>query len=266
MTVMEFEGRTEREAVARAASELGSESFDVEVLEKAGGLFGRGRVKIRVRPLAAIPDPMKPAQQEKAERRKPVPRARSKSQPRSGPETADASADIIPETSVDPPTKEVVEAVSSFLSGITERMGIPGTAAYKEMKGSKALFEITSDSSSLLVGKKGKNLDALQLLANTYLNKVAGDDTPRRVVLDSEGYRAWREDSLTRMARRTADLAVKTGSSRLLEPMNSFERRLVHTAVNERTDVVTKSEGEGLYKRVRIIARGSTNRRPRSRR
>ena len=93
MTVMEFEGKTEREAVARAASELGSESFDVEVLEKAGGLFGRGRVKIRVRQLAVIPDPMKPAQQEKAERRKPPPQARSKSQPRSGSETPDAPAE-----------------------------------------------------------------------------------------------------------------------------------------------------------------------------
>ena len=297
MTVMEFEGRTEREAVARAASELGSESFDVEVLEKAGGLFGRGRVKIRVRPLTAIPDPMKPAQQGKQGRSRPQ-RQRSRSserQPKSHPErqaqfepqpqdpeseferqprhlhsepdaSAEASVNITPQVPVDPPPAEVVEAVSSFLSGMTERMGIPGTAAYKEMEGSKALFEITSDSSSLLIGKKGKNLDALQLLANTYLNRVAGDDTPWRVVLDSEGYRARREDSLTRMAQRTADLAVKTGSSRLLEPMNPFERRLVHKAVNDRADVVTKSEGEGLYKRVRIIARGSTNRRPRARR
>ena len=58
MTAMEFEGRTEREAVAKAAAELGSESFDVEILEKTGGLFGRSKVRIRVRALTAIPDPM----------------------------------------------------------------------------------------------------------------------------------------------------------------------------------------------------------------
>lgn len=257
MTVMEFEGRSEREAVARAAAELGSESFDVEVLEKAGGLFGRGRVKIRVRPLTAIPDPMNP---ERSGRRKPRTAVPRESGNPGKPENP------VPEIPADPPPKEVVDAVSSFVAGMTERMGIPGSAAYREMDGSKALFEITSDSSNLLIGKKGKNLDALQLLANTYMNKVAGDDSPWRVVLDSEGYRARREDSLIRMARRTADLAVKTGSSRLLEPMNPFERRLVHTAVNERDDVVTKSEGEGLYKRVRIIAKDGANRRPRSRR
>ena len=254
MTVMEFEGRSEREAVARAAAELGSESFDVEVLEKAGGLFGRGRVKIRVRPLTAIPDPMNP---ERSQRRNPRTAA---------PRASGNPGNPVSEIPADPPPKEVVDAVSSFVAGMTERMGIPGSAAYREMDGSKALFEITSDSSNLLIGKKGKNLDALQLLANTYMNKVAGDDSPWRVVLDSEGYRARREDSLIRMARRTADLAVKTGSSRLLEPMNPFERRLVHTAVNERDDVVTKSEGEGLYKRVRIIAKDGANRRPRSRR
>lgn len=260
MTVMEFEGRSEREAVARAAAELGSESFDVEVLEKAGGLFGRGRVKIRVRPLTAIPDPMNP---ERSRRRKPRTAAPRESGYPGNPRNPE---NPVPEIPADPPPKEVVDAVSSFVAGMTERMGIPGSAAYREMDGSKALFEITSDSSNLLIGKKGKNLDALQLLANTYMNKVAGDDSPWRVVLDSEGYRARREDSLIRMARRTADLAVKTGSSRLLEPMNPFERRLVHTAVNERDDVVTKSEGEGLYKRVRIIAKDGANRRPRSRR
>ena len=266
MTVMEFEGRTEREAVARAAAELGSESFDVEVLEKSGGLFGRGRVKIRVRPLTAIPDPMNP---ERSEHRKPRPAAPRESRKAGDPRDSGnpgTPGNPVPEIPADPPPKEVVDAVSSFVAGMTERMGIPGSAAYREMDGSKALFEITSDSSNLLIGKKGKNLDALQLLANTYMNKVAGDDAPWRVVLDSEGYRARREDSLIRMARRTADLAVKTGSSRLLEPMNPFERRLVHTAVNERDDVVSKSEGEGLYKRVRIIAKGSMNRRPRSRR
>lgn len=266
MTVMEFEGRSEREAVARAAAELGSESFDVEVLEKAGGLFGRGRVKIRVRPLTAIPDPMNP---ERSQRRKPRTAApRESGNPGDSGESGNPRnpENPVSEIPADPPPKEVVDAVSSFVAGMTERMGIPGSAAYREMDGSKALFEITSDSSNVLIGKKGKNLDALQLLANTYMNKVAGDDSPWRVVLDSEGYRARREDSLIRMARRTADLAVKTGSSRLLEPMNPFERRLVHTAVNERDDVVTKSEGEGLYKRVRIIAKDGANRRPRSRR
>ena len=253
MTVMEFEGRTEREAVARAAAELGSESFDVEVLEKGGGLFGRGKVKIRVRPLTTVPDPMKNGSRFYTEEKiRPL--------PASTPERDEA------EIPAEPPSTDVVEAVSSFVEGITERMDLPASVTYKEMDGTKAVFEITSESSNILIGKKGKNLDALQLLANVYLIKVAGDHAPLRVVLDTEGYRERREESLIRIAHRTADEAVRTRSNRLLEPMNPFERRLIHTAINDRDDVLTKSEGEGLYKRVRIIAKGRSQRRSRDRR
>jgi spoIIIJ-associated protein len=258
MTAMEFEGRTEREAVAKAAAELGSESFDVEVLEKTGGLFGRSKVRIRVRALTAIPDPMgagdsstktnkgnnrkSRAPQVQAEKRKPVEKPRKVEEP---------------EVPVDPPTDDVLKALSTFVEGMIERMGYSGTAAHKNQDGAKLIFEITSESSNILIGKKGKNLDALQLLANVYLNRVAGDEAPWRVVLDTEGYRARREESLVRMAHRVADEAARTRSSRLLEPMNPFERRLVHTAINDREDVVTKSEGDGLYKRVRIMAKGA---------
>ncbi|MCK5735267.1 MAG: hypothetical protein KAH21_02270, partial [Spirochaetaceae bacterium] len=76
-------------------------------------------------------------------------------------------------------------------------------------------------------------------------------------VLDTEGYRARREESLVRMAHRMADEAVRSHSSRLLEPMNPFERRLIHTAINDRDDVLTKSEGDGLYKRVRVMAKAN---------
>jgi len=267
MTAMEFEGRTEREAVAKAAAELGSESFDVEVLEKSGGLFGRSKVRIRVRTLSAIPDPMasgdssaangknknrkgRPAQRENRQN-KPIERTRKVEEP---------------EVDVDPPKEKVLNAVSAFVEGMIERMGFEAKAVYNKSDGSKLIFEISSESSNILIGKKGKNLDALQLLTNVYLNRVAGDEAPWRIVLDTEGYRARREESLVRMAHRMADEAVRSHSSRLLEPMNPFERRLIHTAINDRDDVVTKSEGDGLYKRVRVMAKGASRGRSRARR
>ncbi len=262
MTTMEFEGRTEREAVAKAAAELGSESFDVEILEKAGGIFGRGKVRIRVRALTSIPDPMAGTSSDnhggrkknsKPERKEPVERA-----------TIPVKREL--EEPVDPPSAEITAKVVAFIEGMIERMGFPGKAALSGQEGAKLIFELTSDSSSILIGKKGKNLDALQLLANVYLNRVVGEEAPWRVVLDTEGYRARREESLIRMAHRVADEAVRTRSSRLLEPMNPFERRLIHTAINERDDVVTKSEGDGLYKRVRVIAKGASRNRGRGRR
>ena len=238
MTTMEFEGRTEREAVAKAAAELGSESFDVEVLEKGGGIFGRGKVKIRVRALTSIPDPMASGDSSSRKNNKgnsrksgrpdsPAPRPRVEAQPR--PVRVEE-----PQEPVDPPSDEIIRKLAEFVEGMIERMGFPGTVAHKDMDGAKLIFELTSESSSILIGKKGKNLDALQLLANVYLNRVAGDEAPWRIVLDTEGYRARREESLVRMAHRVADEAARTRSSRLLEPMNPFERRLVHTAINER--------------------------------
>ena len=264
MTTLEFEGRTEREAVAKAAAELGSESFDVEVLEKAAGLFGRGKVRIRVRSLESIPDPMGSGDSNSRSREN---RGGGKRSNRPRPAESDKPArPAEPEEPVDPPSDDVLGKMAAFVEGMIERMGFPGSVAHSGQEGAKLIFEMTSESSSILIGQKGKNLDALQLLANVYLNRVAGDEAPWRIVLDTEGYRARREESLVRMAHRVADEAARTRSSRLLEPMNPFERRLVHTAINERDDVVTKSEGDGLYKRVRIMAKGASRGRSRNRR
>ena len=265
MTSMEFEGRTEREAVAMAAAELGSESFDVEVLEKSGGLFGRSKVRIRVRALSAIPDPMASGDsssgKNKGKNRRSRPVQKENRQPVERPRRTEE-----PEEDLDPPKKDVLDAVSAFVEGMIERMGFEAKTEYNRSTGSKLIFEITSESSNILIGKKGKNLDALQLLTNVYLNRVAGDEVPWRIVLDTEGYRDRREESLIRMAHRMADEAVRSHSSRLLEPMNPFERRLIHTAINDRDDVVTKSEGDGLYKRVRVMAKGAHRGRSRARR
>lgn len=112
---------------------------------------------------------------------------------------------------------------------------------------------IESEHSNILIGKKGKNLDALQLIINVYAGRLGCE---RRVILDSENYRIRREENLVKLARKTAEQVRKTRSSRLLEPMNPFERRLIHTALNDMKDIDTKSEGDGLFKQVRIIYRG----------
>ena len=249
MKNMEFEGRTEREAVAFAAAELGSESFDVEILEKSSGLFGRGKVRIKVRPLDSIPDPLYSGD---SYENKTTQNSRS-----SRISKTEVKEKI--EVPADAPSKDLQNQICEYIEGIIERMGFSGTASYKGMVGFKAVFEISSESSNILIGRKGRNLDAIQLLINAILNRIVGDVTAMRIVIDTDGYRARREESLVRMAHRMADEIVRNRSSRLLEPMNPFERRLIHTTISVRDDVITKSEGEGLYKRVRITAR-SVNR------
>jgi len=247
---MEFEGRTEREAVAKAAAELGSESFDVEVLERGGGLFGKGKVRISVRKLSSIPDPMGSGDSSRT----------NKEKKEASTENKEIEQEEVPKE--DAPTGKQLKEITDFVEGVIKRMGYPGELKFRKVEAGKLIFDITSTHSSILIGKKGRNLDSLQLLANVYLGKVVGENGPWRIILDAEGYRARREKSLIRMAHHAADETVKDGSSRLLEPLNPFERRLIHTAIGSRGDVISQSEGTGLYKRVRIFAGRMGNKKP----
>ncbi len=245
MKTMEFEGRTEQEAVKRAAAELGSESFDVEVIEKSGGFFGRSKVRIRVKLLTSIPNPI----------------SGSKTLPES-----DSSTDARMDETLDPPPDQFLEKSSEFAEGILKRMGYESKVRFKKMDGAKVILEVTSNFSNIIIGKKGKNLDALQVLVNVFFFRLVKDVNPWRIVIDTEGYRARQEEALIRTAHRAADEVIRTGSNRLLEPMNPFERKLIHTTIENREDVVTRSEGDGLYKRVKIIAGKARNKKNRNRR
>jgi len=218
--IREFEGKTEKEAISKAVAELGlqQDEFDVEILETvSNGIFKRGSVKIRVHV------------EEESASTSPM----------------DFDGDLEKETAV-------------FVSNIIEKMGYPGSVSVNFRDEKKIGLDIKSEHSAILIGKKGKNMDAIQLLANVYLGKITpADEKPARVIIDSENYRRRREDSIVRMARKTAEQVCRSKNSKLLEPMNPFERRLIHTALNEMNDVITKSEGDGLYKQVRIIYKGS---------
>ncbi len=112
---------------------------------------------------------------------------------------------------------------------------------------------IESDGSGILIGKQGKTLEALQFIVNLAAGRMGGDST--RIVLDTQDYRSRRERSLIRMANHVAEQVRKSRSSRLLEPLNPFERRLIHTSLARYGDIETVSEGDGLYKRIRVIWR-----------
>jgi spoIIIJ-associated protein len=234
--VYEFEGRTEKEAIDRAAAELGIEKdeFDVEILEtQRSGLFKKGYVKIQVHTEAV-----------------PVPPDRIEG-------TARRSRDARPGGFAGSPSGEAEDferAIVSFVEELIRRMGYEGTVSILYREERKLGLKIESEYSSILIGKKGKNLDALQLLVNIYAGRQGRDDM--RIILDSENYRIRREESLVRLAYTVADRVRENRGSILLEPMNPFDRRLIHTTLNDINDVETKSEGEGLYKQVRVYYRG----------
>ena len=151
----------------------------------------------------------------------------------------------------DPEPKDDFErSIKAFIEKMIELMGYSATASMSFREEKKLGIRIDSEQSSVIIGKKGKNLDAIQLLANIYAGRVVKEHI--RVILDSENYRIRREESLVRLAYTVADKVRETKNSVLLEPMNPFDRRLIHTTLNDISEVETKSEGEGLYKQVRV--------------
>jgi len=230
----EFEGRTEKEAIDKAAEELGlaKDEFDVEILEtQKQGLFKKGYVRIKVH--TGRPGAPASTASESAYRQSNVSKAVFGK----------------PE-----PQNDYEEKITGFASGLIERMGYPGKVSILFREKHKIGIKIDSEHSSILIGKKGKNLDALQLLLNIYSGRLGRDDT--RVILDTENYRIRREESLVRLAYNVAEKVRESRSSILLEPMNPFDRWLIHTTLNDISDVETKSEGDGLYKQVRVYYRG----------
>jgi spoIIIJ-associated protein len=240
--IYEFEGRTEKEAIDSAAEELGLEKddFDVEILEtQRQGLFKKGFVRIRVHTQKQV----SPAYAKRAAE------AASRDE---GPARQVPSR---PQIFGDPSAQnEFEQKMITFTEGLIERMGYGGKVSVLFREEHKLGLKIDSEHSSILIGKKGKNLDAIQLLSNIYAGRQGQEET--RIILDSENYRIRREESLVRLAYTVADKVRETRSSMLLEPMNPFDRRLIHTTLNDITDVETKSEGEGLYKQVRVYYRG----------
>jgi spoIIIJ-associated protein len=257
--IYEFEGRTEKEAIDRAAEELGLEKddFDVEILEtQRQGLFKKGYVKIQVHTDKSVAG--QGAGHREAEESSPgneldFPASSGTRNPQ-GQAKSDAEQ-FSQAVFGDPEAKNDFEQkMIDFVEGLIDKMGYGGKVSFLFREEGKISLKIESKYSSILIGKKGKNLDALQLLANIYAGRQGREDL--RVILDSENYRIRREESLVRLAYTVADRVRENRGSILLEPMNPFDRRLIHTTLNDIADVETKSEGEGLYKQVRVYYRG----------
>jgi spoIIIJ-associated protein len=226
----EFEAKTEKEAIELAAAELGLEKdqFDVEILEaQKNSIFKKGFVRICVHTDDDV---------------------------RYTPETERTTSSSRGLFQDPLPKDDFEKAIIDFVASMIRKMGYDVTVEVMSREDKKIGLRLASRSSSILIGRKGKNLDALQLLANVYAGKLGREDT--RIILDSESYRIRREESLVRLAYTTADRVRTSRGSILLEPMNPFERRLIHTTLNEIGDVDTKSEGEGLYKQVRVFYKG----------
>ena len=147
---------------------------------------------------------------------------------------------MIPADQLDPESPAGI--AKAFLGELTKLMGVDVTIDMGTDAEGNVYGYMNGDTLGILIGRRGETLDALQYLTSLKVNR--GRDSYTRVTLDTENYRAKREDTLIRLANRMANRALRTGRKVSLEPMNPYERRIIHYALQQVDGVSTHSEGD----------------------
>ena len=250
METYEFEGKTTEEAIENASRELDLpvEELQIDIIEPgSAGIFGlvgskKAKIKVTVKKEGSAEVSTEASAEGSAEG----------SAERGTELGTDADTEGGTEASPDVgPDDEIGLALAKeTLENILALIPVETSVNADQVDGNIALT-IEGDKSGLLIGRKGKTLDALQFIVNRIVNKTL--DKRIRVVVDSENYRQRRRDSLTQMALRMGDKAKRIGKPVTTNPLNPRERRIIHLALQEDGRLNTKSKGEGLLKKAVIF-------------
>ncbi|GAB4338650.1 MAG: protein jag [Candidatus Abyssubacteria bacterium] len=236
MISIEMEGKTPEEAIQKALEVLDAprERVKVEILDEGTkglfGMIGSKQAKIRATLL----------QLEEAE---PMPSTRTGFTPRP---TVTAARPPKPITDVHEPVK--ADVAKEVLENILRLMGFKATVTQKIVD-EKLVFTVQAgEDSNILIGKRGKNLNGLQYIVNRI--RARNNDHARPIIIDVEGYRERRKETLEALARRLAAKAKSTRREVETEPLSAADRRLIHMALKDDNEVQTQSRGEGFLKNV----------------
>ena len=262
MSYIDVTGKTEDEAIRKALEQLHMDRDDVsvEILERAkSGFLGIGSSPARVRVTYGQEEPEAPAAPVQPEK-KPEPRPQPKPEQ---PKTRKPEPPKAPVKAPEPPAQAPAAApeqsvlddnarrITEFLTGLLEHMDSPAQVQVTETEKGRYSVVLEGQKLGQLIGRRGETLDAIQQLTNYAVN--SGREKRIRVHVDAENYRAKREQSLERLANKVAGKVVKYRRSVTLEPMNAYERHVIHTALQEVPGVTTYSTGVDPNRRV-IVA------------
>jgi spoIIIJ-associated protein len=260
---IETTGKTENDAIAAALKQLGldRDSVSVEVIARAKtGFLGIGSQPARVKvtyevadepaPAPVVekaPEPapapaekeeapvvQAPAEQTAPKARKPRPQKKKKPQQKRA--EAPKPAPVVEEEKVAPaveegPIEDRTEQINAFLTGLLERLDCQARPVIQVTEDNIYQVELVGENLGALIGRRGETLDAIQQLTNYAVNNNQARRV--RIHIDAENYRAKREESLQRLARKTAGKAMKYRRNMMLEPMNAYERHVIHAALQE---------------------------------
>lgn len=241
MAFVEAKGKTVDEAIFKGLEEMGLslDEVEIDIIHEGGkGLFGIGK--------NAVVHLSKKGENEE----QPV--------EQSAPKTKKEHREMTPAAQAAPtaqakPAKEAVKGDSApevFLRGLFAKMELDADCGVSEEDAKIMKIEITGADTAVLIGRRGDTLDALQYLTGLAVNK--GREDYKKIMLDAENYREKRERTLEKLAKRLANTVAKTGKPITLEPMNPYERRILHATLQNNPRVETMSEGEEPFRRVVI--------------
>lgn len=224
---LEKSGRTEDDAINAALRELGMDRDDVsvEIVERAkSGFLGIGASPAVIRVSYEVEDEV-------------VPEA-----------PVEVAQEAPAETAVAVDECEEYAQIRKFLTGLLERMGVKADIEISARDNGGVNVNLTGNGMGAIIGRRGETLDAIQHLTNYVINR--GSDKHTHISVDAECYRSKREESLAHLAEKMAEKAIKYKRSMALEPMNSYERHVIHSALQNYEGVTTSSTGVEPNRRV----------------
>lgn len=242
-------GATTHEAISLALQKLGKtrEQVDVEVLQEGKkGFLGFGTRAAKVRVTVKEEQPEVVTQQEKAED---IVEATTvvedidieSSQVSEQPIDIEAVQKVVLEEKKEDSSVNPIEEAKAYLTSIATKMAIEDLKIQTKRQGKYVIFQLESEKAALLIGKRGQTLNSLQQLTQLVLNKSAKQFL--LVKIDVENYRERRQVALEQLADRMADKALRLNQRMEFEPMQSYERKIIHNQLANRLDIETYSEG-----------------------
>lgn len=251
-----FEGKTIEAALEIAADTLGEDKDLLEyevVVTPSRGIFGIGATLAKIKVEREVED----KKEEVKEIKLPegfVPEKISKKQKSAAPAKKEKKNDSVTferVLSAVPEGDEVVPVIENFILGLLKELEIEDGKVEVSLDQNGGYFTVVSGSKmGVLIGRRGETLDAAQYLANLVVNR--GRDKKVKVILDSENYRQKRTAALSALANRTADKAIKYKRNQTLEPMDAYERRIIHASLTGRENISTYSVGTEPRRKVVI--------------
>ncbi|WP_418666830.1 RNA-binding cell elongation regulator Jag/EloR [Allofournierella sp.] len=245
-------GKTVEEATEQACRELGlpREEVSIEILElPTRKLFKSTPAKVRATAEGGEPEPAPaPAPQPPVQQAAPAPQKA----PEPSPAPKQEPAPAMEERPVDIASSEKLTAAVEYLKTVFAAMGVSEVALTAVKQGEATILKVEGANVGVLIGHRGETMESLSYLAGLVANRLPGDYL--KLGLDVGGYRSKREKDLESLARRIGAKVAKTGRSHAMDPMNPYERRIIHSTIGAMQGVRSESKGEGADRRVVIYS------------